>query len=109
MDPVALEPVFADIATGHGPGFPSGHALGTTMVWGGVALILDQGTRRARAAVAGTVVALVSLSRLVLGVHYAVDVVVGVALGLLALGALYWLTDRGPTPAGCYCSPSPPG
>lgn len=96
--PVALEPVFADIATGHGPGFPSGHALGTTMVWGGVALILDQGTRRARAAVAGTVVALVSLSRLVLGVHYAVDVVVGVALGLLALGALYWLTDRGTDP-----------
>ncbi|SFR85388.1 PAP2 superfamily protein [Halomicrobium zhouii] len=96
--PAVLQPVFADIATGHGPGFPSGHALGTTMVWGGVALILDRGTRRSRLAVAGTVVALVSLSRLVLGVHYAVDVVVGVALGLLALGALYRFSDGGTEP-----------
>lgn len=96
--PVALEPAFADIATGHGPGFPSGHALGTTMVWGGVALVLDRGARRTRLTVAGAVVALVSLSRLVLGVHYAVDVVVGVVLGLLALGGLYWLTDGGTDP-----------
>jgi len=96
--PTVLEPVFADIATGHGPGFPSGHALGTTMVWGGVALVLERGARRTRLAVAGGVVALVSLSRLVLGVHYAVDVVVGAAIGLLALGALYWLTDRGRDP-----------
>jgi len=96
--PAALEPVYADIATGHGPGFPSGHALGTTMVWVGAALVLDAGARRTRLGVAGVVVALVSLSRLVLGVHYAVDVVVGAAVGLVVVGALYRLGDDSTRP-----------
>ena len=96
--PAMLEPVYTSIATGHGPGFPSGHALGTTMVWVGAALVLDAGRRRSRLAVAGAVVALVSLSRLVLGVHYAVDVVVGAAVGLLVVGALYRLSDAGTRP-----------
>ena len=91
--PAILEPVYTDIATGHGPGFPSGHALGTTMVWVGAALVLDAGTRRTRLGVAGLVVALVSLSRLVLGVHYAVDVVAGAAVGLAVVGALSRLGD----------------
>jgi len=97
--PAVLEPVYTDIATGHGPGFPSGHALGTTMVWVGAALVLDAGTRRTRLGVAGVVVALVSLSRLVLGVHYAVDVVVGAAVGLVVVGALYRLVDAGTDPS----------
>ena len=96
--PVLLDPVYVDIATGHGPGFPSGHALGSTMVWGGAALVLDAGTRRTRLSVAGVVVALVSLSRLVLGVHYAADVVVGAAVGLAAVAALYRLGDAGTEP-----------
>lgn len=96
--PSAIEPVFTDITTADGPGFPSGHALGTTMVWGGVGLILDRKARRTRLGIVGAVVALVTLSRLVLGLHYAVDVVVGVALGLVVLGALYWLSDSGTDP-----------
>lgn len=96
--PAAIEPVFIDITTADGPGFPSGHALGTTMVWGGVALILDQEARWLRLGTAAAVVVLVTLSRLVLGVHYAVDVVVGVALGLIVLGALYRLSDGGTDP-----------
>jgi membrane-associated phospholipid phosphatase len=96
--PSVLEPVFTDVTTADGPGFPSGHALGTTMVWGGVALILEREAGWIRLGVAGVVVALVSLSRLVLGLHYAVDVVVGVVLGLVVLGALYWLSDSGTAP-----------
>lgn len=96
--PSTLGVIFHDITTAEGPGFPSGHALGTTMVWGGVALVLEREAYRTRLGVAGAVVALVGFSRLVLGVHYVVDVVVGVVLGLLALGALYWLSDRGVDP-----------
>jgi len=43
-------------------------------------------------------VAVVALSRLVLGVHYLIDVVAGVALGAVALGALYWLSEYGAAP-----------
>lgn len=93
-----LEGVFTNITTAEGPGFPSGHALGTTMVWGGLAFVLDRGTRRLRFGIAGVVVVLVSISRLVLGVHYAVDVVVGAGLGIVVLGVLYRLSDRGTDP-----------
>jgi len=96
--PGAVEPLYVDIATGHGPGFPSGHALGTTMVWGGAALVLEASTRRTRLAVAAVAVALVSLSRLVLGVHYAVDVVAGAAVGAVVVAALYRFGDAGTRP-----------
>jgi membrane-associated phospholipid phosphatase len=96
--PRFMETLFTSITTATGPGFPSGHALGTTMVWGGLALVVERGTRRARFAVAGAVVALVSLSRLVLGVHYLVDVLAGTLLGIAVLGGLYWLTERGDDP-----------
>lgn len=100
--PAILEVVFTDITTAEGPGFPSGHALGTTMVWGGLALVLDRGTRRLRFGIAGAVIALVSVSRLVLGVHYAIDVVVGTALGVVALGGLYWFSERGTDPGRVF-------
>ncbi|WP_435178592.1 phosphatase PAP2 family protein [Halorussus sp. AFM4] len=96
--PSVFAGLFTSITTADGTGFPSGHALGTTMVWGGLALVLDSGTYRTRAGVAGVVVVLVSISRLVLGVHYAVDVIVGVGLGVLVLGVLYWLADAGTDP-----------
>ncbi len=79
-------------------GFPSGHALGTTVVYGTLALVIDRGgSRRRRLAVAGAVVALVSLSRVALGVHYPADVVVGVLLGIAYLLAADRLTGREPS------------
>ena len=96
--PSILGGVFNDITTADGPGFPSGHALGSTMVWGGLALVLERKTYRTRLGIPGVVVALVAFSRLVLGVHYFVDVVVGIVLGLFALGTLYRLSDRGADP-----------
>jgi hypothetical protein len=62
-----------------GYGFPSGHALGATVVYGGLAALFDD--RRLSAAAAGLVV-VVATSRVVIGVHYLADVVVGVAVGL---------------------------
>lgn len=97
--PPILEGVFVSITTGDGSGFPSGHALGSTMVWGGVALVVvEKNLSRVWLGFAGVVVGLVSLSRLVLGVHYLVDVVVGVGLGLVVLWALYVIADRGTDP-----------
>ncbi|RLM56579.1 phosphatase PAP2 family protein [Halobellus sp. Atlit-31R] len=65
-----------------GLGFPSGHALGATMFWGGVAVLATRGRWRQRLAVAGVVVATVALSRVVIGVHYLADVVAGVGIGV---------------------------
>jgi hypothetical protein len=66
-------------AAADGYGFPSGHALGATVVYGGLAALLDD---RRLPAVAAGLVAVVAASRVVVGVHYLVDVVVGVALGV---------------------------
>lgn len=93
--PPLLRAVVDSITTGDGPGFPSGHALGSTMVWGGLALVLDWRSFRTRAVAAGVVVGLISVSRLVLGVHYAIDVVVGIGIGVVALATLYWVSEAG--------------
>ncbi|EMA53901.1 phosphatase PAP2 family protein [Halococcus thailandensis] len=86
--PGFLHAIYTNAATATGYGFPSGHALTATVVWGGLAAVLDVGTRTRRALVAGTIVAVVCFARLVLGVHYLVDVLAGVALGLAYLGVV---------------------
>lgn len=68
------------------------------MGWTGLALVVDRGRLRTRVGIARTVVALVSVSRLVLGVHYIVDVLAGVLLGVVVLGGLYVLADYGADP-----------
>jgi len=71
-----------------GYGFPSGHALGATVVYGALVALLPARRRsRTLVAAAGTLVALVALSRVVIGVHYLIDVVAGVAAGLAFLAA----------------------
>jgi len=90
--PAVVRPVYESFATADGYGFPSGHAVRATLAWGGLALALDAGTRRQRYAAgtaAGVVVALVAFSRVVIGVHYAVDVVAGVGVGVAYL-AVAW-------------------
>jgi len=78
-------------------GFPSGHTIAATVVYGGGLVAFDR-YRDARYAVpvAGLVVA-VGLSRVVLGVHYLGDVVAGAAVGLALLGVLVVALRRGPT------------
>ncbi|MFC7172476.1 phosphatase PAP2 family protein [Haloplanus litoreus] len=71
-----------------GYGFPSGHAIGATVVYGGLLSVLPSDRRSpAAVAAAGTLVVLVAASRVVIGVHYLVDVAVGVAVGLAYLAA----------------------
>ncbi len=64
------------------PGFPSGHATNSTVVYFGLACVLALGTRRQRLAAAGLLAGTVSVTRVGLGVHFLVDVVAGFVLGL---------------------------
>lgn len=65
-------------ATAGGPGLPSGHAQLSATLWG---MMAGQLGRPWFFWVAGLVILLVSLSRIVLGVHFLSDVVVGLLLG----------------------------
>jgi membrane-associated phospholipid phosphatase len=96
--PPILHGLFTDATTADGFGFPSGHAFGSTLFWGGLALVLDHWRFRTRLFVASVIVTLVSISRLILGVHYLVDVLAGILLGIVVLGSSYWLADRGGQP-----------
>lgn len=87
--PQLVQPLYAATATAEGYGFPSGHALLTTVAYFSLADVLSVGTRRRRYAGAAAIVTVVCLSRVVLGVHFLVDVVAGVALG-----AAFLLTVR---------------
>ncbi|WP_224270390.1 phosphatase PAP2 family protein [Haloprofundus salinisoli] len=97
--PPMLEAAYLDVATGSGFGFPSGHAIGTTVAYGGAAAVLDVWNRRKRTLVAGTVIGLVCLARLVLGVHYLVDVAVGVGVGMAYLAVALRIADGDPARA----------
>jgi len=96
--PPAAAAAYESATAAGGYGFPSGHALTATAVYGGAALVLDVRDRRRRFLAAGTVIALVSASRVVMGVHYAVDVVVGIAVGAAVLAGTLRLADGRPTP-----------
>jgi|GEM_PF-522740 len=77
-------------ATAGGEGFPSGHATLSTAGFLGLAAALRFGDARRRAVAAIGIVVAVGVTRVGLGVHYLVDVLAGVLLGLavLAGGAL---------------------
>lgn len=78
-----------------GFGFPSGHAIGAAVVYGGIALEYGWTDDARRVAAIAGVVAAVALSRVVLGVHYLGDVLVGLAVGVLVLaGARYVVGAR---------------
>jgi undecaprenyl-diphosphatase len=97
LDPVLkslagrLRPVVAHpIAHGTGNSFPSGHALGSIVCYGALFLVFLPATRGAwrRVFTVGivTLIALIGISRLLLGVHYVSDVLGGWALGITWLG-----------------------
>ena len=98
--PGLLDAVYASIATGDGFGFPSGHATSSSVVYGGLALTLDRlWTRRKRIAAAAGVVAVVALSRLVIGVHHLPDVLAGVVAGTAVLLAVHRFAGARPVRA----------
>ena len=97
LDPVLkalvgrLRPVVAHpIAHGNGDSFPSGHALGSIVCYGALFLVflpVMRGIwRRVFTAVIVALIALIGISRLLLGVHYVSDVLGAWALGITWLG-----------------------
>lgn len=85
LDPTVVRSQGA-LDTALGSGFPSGHAQSTTTFWGLAAVFAR---RTWLTVVALAVIALVSLSRLYLGVHLPVDVLGGLLVGaaIVSLGA----------------------
>lgn len=74
----------------HGYSFPSGHAMGSTIVLGALAYlavrILPRWRYRAAAlALACTLILAIALSRVYLGVHWISDIAAGIAAGLIWL------------------------
>ena len=72
--------------------FPSGHAFAATATYGALALVFTASTTTARRALAlalaAALVALVGASRVIIGVHYLLDVFAGIAGGIAVLSAL---------------------
>ena len=86
-----LRPVVAHpVAHGAGFSFPSGHALGSSVVYGALLLVFAPAlTRRWRTpviALVGLLVVAIGFSRLALGVHFLSDVLGAWALGIVWLG-----------------------
>lgn len=79
-----------------GYGFPSGHATAATAVYAALAGLSRWSTRRRRWGVAAVIAAVVAASRIVLGVHYLVDVLVGGVVGAVVVVAVLALTRDDP-------------
>ncbi len=71
--------------------FPSGHAQGSTIFWGYLAV---WARRTWFWLAAGVLILLISFSRLYLGIHYPQDVVGGLLIGLLVLALFIWLEPK---------------
>jgi membrane-associated phospholipid phosphatase len=69
-------------------GFPSGHALGSMVLYGSLAYLLARRYRwhsQSIYLIAAIVISAIGLSRLYLGVHYPTDILAGYTVGLLWL------------------------
>ncbi|MFB6233928.1 MAG: phosphatase PAP2 family protein [Halopenitus sp.] len=82
---------FENTVSADGFGFPSGHAAGATILYGGLVFVLDWADRRRRTILFGTVAVAVAFSRVALQVHYLVDIVAGAVLGVAVLFGGLWL------------------
>lgn len=94
--PGRLRSAIAPLATADGYALPSGHALQSTVVYGTLALAAETGRRWRRVLAAGALVGIIAASRVLLGVHYLLDVLAGVAVGVVLLGATWHVAARRP-------------
>lgn len=83
----ARPPHVLRLVTQEGYSFPSGHAQGSTAFWGFLALKLKTAWSWWAA---GVMILLISFSRIYLGVHWPIDILGGLAIGLFLL----YLYDR---------------
>ncbi|MFU8869800.1 phosphatase PAP2 family protein [Natronococcus sp.] len=77
---------------------PSAHSMGAAAVYGALAAVMNVGTRRQRYAVAGALIVAIPFSRVVIGVHYVGDVILGALLGLGLVAVALRITSRSVTP-----------
>lgn len=77
-------------------GFPSGHAFASALVYGGLIKTFSVTWKRVAILGASVLITLISLSRVVLGLHYLGDVIVGAVLGVGFLLAIDQLVDNDP-------------
>ncbi|AKH98477.1 phosphatase PAP2 family protein [Halanaeroarchaeum sulfurireducens] len=75
-----------------GAGFPSGHVTAATATYAALAVYGNRFSSGRRYTLAAALVSVVALTRVLLGVHYVVDVVAGLVLGLVALAAVRWVS-----------------
>jgi undecaprenyl-diphosphatase len=105
-----LRPVVdAPVATAPGNSFPSGHALGSMIVYGALTLVflaaVSPRWRKVFLAVPAVIVLAVGFTRIALGVHYLSDVLAGWLLGVgwlivTAYAFRVWRRETGrPTPS----------
>ncbi|OKY77252.1 MAG: Membrane-associated phospholipid phosphatase PgpB [Candidatus Methanohalarchaeum thermophilum] len=83
-----IEEIYISMTTGSGYGFPSGHSLISTSFYLGLAHVVKKGTRKVRFSLALLIVTVVCLTRILLGVHYLLDVAVGFLIGLFLFFAI---------------------
>ncbi len=100
-----LRPVVAHpVAHGTGDSFPSGHALGAIVCYGAVFLVFLPAARsRWRpilTTVTVTLIALIGVSRLLLGVHFVSDVLGAWAVGITWLGITAFAFELSRRPGG---------
>lgn len=72
-------------------GLPSGDVQNATVVWG---MLAAHFKRNWLTALAVVYIAVVALARMILGVHFPQDVLVGALLALAFVGATFWLEPR---------------
>jgi membrane-associated phospholipid phosphatase len=87
------------LADTYDPSWPSNHAQGSTVTWGYLASRLP---RNWTWIVAAVLIALVSFSRLFLGVHFPQDVIAGILIGAAYLGLWIALEPRARDTVGTW-------
>jgi membrane-associated phospholipid phosphatase len=78
----------------HSYSFPSGHALGSLVLYGFLAVLLADRYPRYRIGIysgASSIIMAIGLSRLFLGVHYPTDIIAGYAVGFVWLATCIWI------------------
>jgi membrane-associated phospholipid phosphatase len=78
----------------HTYSFPSGHALGSLVLYGFLAVLLADRYPRYRMGIyisASSIIMAIGLSRLFLGVHYPTDIIAGYAVGFVWLTTCVWI------------------
>ena len=78
--------------------FPSGHSLGTTVVWGTLAAVAWQRRHRAVAVAAAVPIVATGFSSGVQGVHWPTDAIAGTLVGLLTAGVIAHTIGLSPLP-----------